>query len=205
MSARPGPRMPWAGADAGKEWHDGRWCSHVMDSATLEQYRRNKDEYFGSNHHSPLDPADRDDFRGLRYFAPNPDLVFTTRLIAGDDAEVVIATSDGAERSYRRAGSVALEISGRDVVLTLYDAGHPGYFVPFRDTTSGNLTYAAGRYLDVQRSADDGTITIDFNLAYNPFCAYRDDFSCALPPVDNWLNVAIEAGEQTYLRSRAER
>lgn len=172
-------------------------CSMCMDAATLELFRRNKDEFFKTSPHSPLDPADQPGFSGLRYFPANPDLVFTVDLFPGDNTEVTIATSDGIERTYRRAGEVNLVIGGRDVRLTLFDTGHPGYFLPFRDATSGNQTYGAGRYLDLH-SSDDTTVTVDFNLAYNPYCAYRSDFSCALPPADNWLTVPIEAGELAY-------
>ncbi len=99
--------------------------------------------------------------------------------------------------SARIAGpSVAhFEVDGEPVSLALYDTGHPGYFLPFRDRTSGSETYGAGRYLDIEPS-DDGTATIDFNEAYNPFCAYNDAYACPLPPPENWLQVRIEAGER---------
>lgn len=84
-------------------------------------------------------------------------------------------------------------------MLTLYSTGHSGYFVPFRDKTSGRETYGAGRYLDIETS-QNGAVTIDFNQAYNPYCAYNDAYSCPLPPVENWLSVPIEAGELDYQR-----
>ena len=71
--------------------------------------------------------------------------------------------------------------------------GH-GYFLPFRDATSGKETYGAGRYLDVPRG-ENGQVVVDFNYAYSPYCAYGDAYSCALPPRENWLTVPIEAGE----------
>ncbi|MBT8206662.1 MAG: DUF1684 domain-containing protein, partial [Acidimicrobiia bacterium] len=82
--------------------------------------------------------------------------------------------------------------------VTLYDTGAHGYFVPFRDATSGKESYGAGRYLDVHPN-EDGTVTLDFNYAYNPYCAYDEAFSCPLPPIENWLEVPIAAGE-TYER-----
>jgi len=170
-----------------------------MEDATLREYRRNRDEFLRSSPNSPLDPRDQRGFEGLAYFAPNPDLVFEVGITPGDNAAVAIATSDGAERVYRRAGSVEIEVDGTSVRLTLFDTGHPGYFLPFRDATSGTTSYGAGRYLDV-READNGTVTIDFNLAYSPFCAYSDAYSCALPPHENWLDVAILAGEATFER-----
>ena len=174
-----------------------------MDAATIEQYRRNKDEFFATSDHSPLEPDDQHRFTGLRYFPPNPELVFTASFTPGDNTDVTVATSDGADRPYRRAGTVELPMGDRVVRLTLFDTGHPGYFLPFRDATSGDQTYGAGRYLDLQPS-DDATVTIDFNLAYNPFCAYRTDYSCALPPSENWLSVPIEAGELVYIATAAD-
>ncbi len=165
----------------------------------LDQYRRNRDEFFRSSDHSPLDDVDRSRFLGLRYFPPNPDLVFTAALNPSDNEPVPVATSDGDERAYRRVGTIDLALADTTATLTLFDAGHRRYFLPFRDATSGRETYGAGRYLDVHPSPDN-VLTIDFNLAYNPFCAYRSDYSCALPPVENWLTVSIEAGELEYIR-----
>ena len=91
------------------------------------------------------------------------------------------------------------DVEAQEVSLVLYDTGHPGYFVPYRDATSGDETYGAGRYLDIDPNPD-GTVTIDFNLAYNPLCAYSDAFSCPLPPVENWLAVPIRAGERDFTK-----
>ena len=98
-----------------------------------------------------------------------------------------------------RAGIVRFNVAGEEVSLVLYDTGHPGYFVPFRDKTSGTDTYGAGRYLDIDPNSD-GTVTLDFNMAYNPLCAYNDAYSCPLPPVENWLTVAVEAGERDFVK-----
>lgn len=151
----------------------------------------------GRSEHSPLDHAARHGFEGLEYYEPNEDLVFSLPVAEGDHSRVRVQTSDGQERVYERAGTVTFRVGAQDVTLTLYSTGHPGYFVPFRDATSGKDTYGAGRYLDVEPKAD-GTVTIDFNYAYNPFCAYNDAFSCPLPPVENWLPVPIEAGELSW-------
>jgi uncharacterized protein (DUF1684 family) len=163
----------------------------------LSDYRANKDEFFATNPNSPLPPDLRAGFSGLEYFPTDPGLVFTVPIVPGDGAPVTIATSDGAERTYHRAGKVHMVIAGEPVELALFDTGHPGYFLPFRDGTSGRESYGAGRYLDLHPNAD-GTVTIDFNFAYNPFCAYTDRFSCALPPHENWLTVPIRAGEMAF-------
>ena len=82
--------------------------------------------------------------------------------------------------------------------MTLYTTeGSHGFFLPFRDATSGSETYGAGRYLDIDPD-EDGTVTIDFNMAYNPFCVYSEAYSCPLPPTENWLDVPITAGEKDF-------
>lgn len=169
-----------------------------MDTAQLLDHRAEKDRIF-SGHHSPLEPSDRGSFSGLAYYEPNPELVFTVEVEPVERTRISVQTSDGAERVHERAGRVRFEADGQEATLVLYDTGHPGYFVPFRDKTSGVETYGAGRYLDIDPNPD-GTVTIDFNLAYNPLCAYSDTFSCPLPPVENWLSVPIEAGERSYVR-----
>lgn len=168
-----------------------------MDANTLAAYRANKDDYLRTNHHSPIPYEYRNAFTSLPYYDWNPDLLFTVELAPADGAAIKIATSDGAERIYRRAARVTLPIGGAEQTLTLYDTGHPGLFLPFRDATSGKETYGGGRYLDLDPN-EDGTVTIDFNLAYSPYCAYNDGYSCALPPTENWMQVPIEAGEKNW-------
>jgi uncharacterized protein (DUF1684 family) len=70
-------------------------------------------------------------------------------------------------------------------------------FLPMRDATSGQETYGAGRYLEPELIAQ-GTVDVDFNYLYNPFCAYNPGYSCPLPPTENWLKVPIRAGEKNY-------
>ncbi len=168
-----------------------------MDANTLDAYRANKDDYLRTNAHSPIPYEYRGAFDGLAYYTWNPELVFKTTLTGADGAETLVATSDGEQRTYRRAATVSLTIAGEPQTLTLYDTGHPGLFLPFRDATSGRETYGGGRYLDLQPD-DDGNVVIDFNLAYSPYCAYDDGYSCALPPAENWLSVPIAAGEKVW-------
>lgn len=164
----------------------------VGEVPDYEAIRAEKDGFFGSSRQSPI--PNRRGFSGLAYFAPDSDLVFRAVVEPGDGAPVEVATSDGQVRVYHRAGSIVVVPDQTEVTLTLYRTpGHPGYFLPFRDGTSGAETYGAGRYLDL----DEGeTVTVDFNLAYHPYCAYSDRYSCALPPAENWLDVPIRAGER---------
>lgn len=167
-----------------------------MDFEELIEYRRQKDEFFRTGHDTPLGHGNHTDFPGLDYFEPDPDLVFTVPVVPGDGREVRVPTSDDREKVYTDFGRIVLEIEGEPIELTVFDTPH-GLFIPFRDATSGHTTYGAGRYLDLDPNPD-GTLTIDFNLAYNPSCVYSDGWSCPIPPASNWLQVPIEAGEKDY-------
>ena len=114
-----------------------------------------------------------------------------------DGEEISIQTSDGQQRVYRRDARVSFEVDGESVTLAMYNTGQPGFFIPFRDSTSGKTSYGAGRYLDIEANGD-GSVTLDFNLAYNPYCAYNDSYSCPMPPHENWLTIPIEAGEKDW-------
>jgi hypothetical protein len=116
-----------------------------MDTVALLEVRQAKDHFFATADESPLGHEHRHDFDGLSYYGPNPDLVFRLPVEEGDQAEVKVGTSDGAERTYRRAGRVRFEVNGESVSLSLFSTGHPGWFLPFRDSTSGRETYGAGR------------------------------------------------------------
>ncbi len=172
----------------------------------LEEFRRAKDEFFRQDPRSPLTPDQRAAFGGLAYFAPNPDLVVEAPLVGDVDLEeeIRIPTTTGGEQVYRRAGSVHFRVEGRPARLTLFRSeGAHELFLPFRDATSGKETYAAGRYLDVEPPGKGGRVVVDFNYAYNPYCAYNGHWSCPLPPPENWLQVAIRAGERDFPGPRA--
>jgi uncharacterized protein len=169
-----------------------------MDAHELEAFRREKDQVFGGHPQSPIPPEHRAHFRGLSYYPPNPALVFDLPLDPADGSEVVIPTSDGSERRYRRAATVRFTVEEQPAELVLLTSeDQHGFFLPFRDATSGKDTYGAGRYLEVE-APSDGRVHIDFNLAYNPYCAYNPAYSCPLPPPENWLQVPIYAGEGAY-------
>lgn len=164
----------------------------------LELLRKEKDEFFSDHPQSPIPHEDQHGFDGLSYFDENAVLDMELPLTPGDESEVIVGTSDGAQRVYQRAGTAEFELEGEAVTVTLLSTvGHPGFFVPFRDATSGKESYGAGRYLDLEYAVD-GMVKIDFNLAYNPYCAYNDAYSCPLPPYENWLTVPIPAGERDY-------
>jgi uncharacterized protein (DUF1684 family) len=167
-----------------------------MNTSDLIRDRNDKDEFFKLSPHSPIPGQKQGSFGGLAYFDPNPDLVFTVRPGPVEPSPVTIQTTTGDSRTYHRVATAAIVVEDADVTLALYSTGNDGLFLPFRDATSGKETYGAGRYLDIDPNVD-GTITIDFNYAYAPFCAYSAQYSCALPPPENWMTVAVEAGERS--------
>jgi uncharacterized protein (DUF1684 family) len=165
----------------------------------LERFRRAKDEFFRDDPRSPLTDEQRRTFAGLAYFPENPDLVIEAELDTDvDPTPIEMETTTGGTQVYRRAGVVRFEVDGEPAEVTLYasDEAHD-LFVPFRDATSGTESYGAGRYLEVD-PPHDGRVRLDFNLAYNPYCAYSPEWSCPLPPGENWLTVPIRAGELSF-------
>jgi uncharacterized protein len=164
-------------------------------------YRREKDAAFRNEADSPIPSAERHVFRGLRYYDPDPAYYVPTRLVPpADPTEVTMPTSDGDERVYEVAGTFEFGVAGNKGMLTVYrqDATDTSLFIPFKDTTAPKETYGAGRYLDLPWRPANSILFLDFNLAYNPYCAYNDDFSCPFPPRENWLSFPIRAGEKNY-------
>jgi uncharacterized protein len=167
----------------------------------LSGYRQRRDHFFGHHPHSPLTDEQRSRFTGLDYFPEREDLAMRLPLDESRDSvgqDVEIETTDGLVKPFVRAGHVRFEVDGEPVTLTVFrDGDHGSLFIPFRDASAGTETYEVGRYLEPQ-SRPDGTLDIDFNYAYNPFCAYGEGWSCPIPPEENHLNVTIPAGERAF-------
>jgi uncharacterized protein len=166
----------------------------------LREFRQQKDAFFRSAQ-SPLSASERADFQGLQHFPENAELRFSLPLERDPAREAILmGTSTGSERVYERVGWVSFTVDGVMVRLALYaaegDEQPVEAFVPFRDATSGKETYGSGRYVEAELSGD--TVMLDFNLAYNPYCAYADRWSCPIPPKENWLEVPIRAGELAF-------
>ncbi|WP_336327991.1 DUF1684 domain-containing protein [Halovenus sp. HT40] len=168
---------------------------------TLRENRAEKDDFFAEHPQSPIPPEKRDGFDGLAYFDPDPAYrVEATVTVLDDPEEIDFETSDGRTITYRRPFRFSFEIDGDSYELSGYrqEPTDP-IFVPFRDKTTGQQSYKDGRYMELEPEetlSDGTTIEIDFNLAYSPFCAYSETFSCPLPPEENWLETTIPAGER---------
>lgn len=187
------------------------WRRRVGDAyrlPSLEAWRAARDRLLRDHPQSPIPPAERASFGGLRWFPVDPTYRVAARLVPADGALVEIETGgdDGVIR-YRRTGSLQFRLHEEDCSLTvLAMIGYGGgLFVPFRDSTSGTETYGGGRYLvDTVKNTDAGCleitagspdVVIDFNYAYHPSCVYSPRWACPLAPAENWLPIPIRAGE----------
>ncbi len=141
-------------------------------------------------------------FHGLNWYPPNPDLRLTATITPAARDTVIMPTSAGLEKSYIRHSTLRFTVDGFDQTLTLFaPASDPDAygFIPFTDAGAGEATYGGGRYIDLDLPADGQTeLTLDFNDAYNPLCAYVPHYNCPIPPPENALDIAIEAGEMIY-------
>lgn len=164
-------------------------------------YRKEKDAAFRNEADSPIPSHVRHAFGGLRYFPPEKAYYVPTKLVPPTNKRVVkVQTSDGDERDYIVAGRFEFQIGSENGALTAFrqDEDDTDLFVPFKDTTAPKETYGAGRYIDLPGIPPNALIFLDFNYAYNPYCAYNDEFSCPFPPQENWLKFPIRAGERNY-------
>jgi uncharacterized protein (DUF1684 family) len=168
---------------------------NVMTEIT--QFRAAKDAFFANDHHSPLTAAQKQGFQGLDYYPENSDLRIEVSLEAFDEAKTIqIQTSTGDIQVYTRLGVIQFDVEGELAELTVFENEH-GFFLPFVDSMANVETYGAGRYLE-PIELPNGKYLVDFNLAYNPYCAYNEAWSCPLTPWENRLKVPIRAGEKIF-------
>jgi uncharacterized protein (DUF1684 family) len=169
----------------------------------LEQFRAEKDHFFKTHPQSPLTPEQQREFRGLSYFPESPELRLEVDVEPFPERETIeMQTSTGDVQAYQRFGRFQMAVEGHEAALTIYVSAH-GYFLPFVDVLAGKETYGAGRYLEPE-PLGGYKFLIDFNLAYNPYCAYNENFSCPLTPFENRLKVPIRAGEKLFSTAEHE-
>ncbi|MFD2569715.1 DUF1684 domain-containing protein [Spirosoma soli] len=158
--------------------------------------RKKKNEFFRTSAESPI--TDKANFKGLIYFAPDPAYRVVARLepFADKTQKLVVRMSDGSEEVYDKYAHAVFSLNGeacRLLVVKLQDT----YSVLFRDATSNKETYGGGRYLELDPAKlTDNHAVVDFNAAYNPYCAYNPTYACPIPPAENTLPIAIRAGER---------
>lgn len=172
--------------------------------AEVEQSRKEKDDYMKNDPNSPFNFKGKVEFHPLKYFEINPDFVFKSRLFEYPTKDTIsVFGTKGEERKAIRYGFVSFEYEKKSYRLNVYKgstkSGNEYFSIWFTDKTTGEKSYGVGRYLDFELSqVTDFIYTIDFNLAYNPYCAYSAEYTCAIPTKEDYVDLEIEAGEKKY-------
>ncbi len=155
---------------------------------------------------SPLKAKDLKTFKGLDFFKFDESYVVTATLELTPDTKFSTMKTTTTRLTQKRVfGILTFKIKGKDLKLNVYQdkalmqkEEYKDYlFLPFLDDTNGEQSYGGGRYIDL-RIPEGNTMVIDFNTAYNPYCAYNDKFSCPIVPRENYLDMAIEAGVKAF-------
>ena len=194
------------------------WTQSIYGINDVEAFREGRDKEFRNQAKSPLLNTDFSKFKGLSYFENDE----SYRLEAiykstPDESYFMMPTTSGKSVKYRKVGELTFEWDDKRHVLGAYQSEKTfvdedwntrfgrTLFIPFRDLTNGRSTYGGGRYISmiIPESSD---AVLDFNLAYNPSCAYGSaEYSCPIPPRSNKLRVLIEAGEKTFAYTKSSR
>ncbi len=171
----------------------------------LEEHREKYISDFLTDEHSPLT---KKDIKHLDFYAIDSMYAVTGMITLTPDAiPFDMATSLGIIKRYVQYGTISFQLHDSTFILSIYqsmklreqDEYKDYLFVPFNDNTNNNETYGGGRYMDFRMGEiADGKLLVDFNKAYNPYCAYSGGYACPVPPAENKLNTNIKAGEKQY-------
>lgn len=173
---------------------------------TSQEFQDNLNKDYSSKIKSPLTEEDLKTFKSLDFYPINQKLIVEAKFIRTKKEKVFkMKTSTSRLPEYKKYGELHFTIDGVDCKLNVYQnidlIKKPGFedylFLPFSDLTSGKETYIGGRYVDL-RIQKGKLWKIDFNKAYNPYCAYNYEYSCPIVPLENDLNVAILAGVKKF-------
>ncbi|PKL82282.1 MAG: hypothetical protein CVV24_10915 [Ignavibacteriae bacterium HGW-Ignavibacteriae-3] len=170
----------------------------------IEKYRSAKNLEMKNDPYSPFNKKTKVQFHDLKYFDPDPEFVFTSKLTEyNPKEEITVYGTKGEPRSAVRYGYLNFVYKNQSIKLNVYKsssgAGGIYYSIWFTDKTTNNETYGVGRYLEFEKSDDPENIyKIDFNLAFNPYCAYSPDYSCAIPTKEDFIPIEIRAGEKKF-------
>lgn len=178
---------------------------------SVQAWRKNYREAFLKEERSPLGKSD---LKHLRFYAPDPAWVLWGNFEPlQDTVGFEMETHSGVKKHYYRYGNLRFEREGKAFSLTLYRSRKlmqmPGHeddlFLPFFDETNYSETYGGGRYIDLKTGdVQGGVIRVDFNLAYNPYCAFKGGYACPVPPAENRLSFPVRAGERLFARAPKE-
>lgn len=169
----------------------------------IAKERAEKSDFLKSGAGSPFATL-TENFEDPNYFKPDLKYRINASLLPIKDKNVIVLpTSDGKDQKYLEYAHATFTVDGTECTLLILEVMEMGpqrgkLFLAFADDTSGKETYGGGRYLDVKKVPAATSVVLDFNNAYNPYCAYNNSYSCPFPPSENVLKVAIRAGEMSY-------
>lgn len=176
------------------------------DEASVLAFRKKINGEFASAEHSPLKEKDIKTFKSLDFFPVNMKYCVTARFEKTTKEKPFTMPTTGKRKPlYVKYGELFFTLDGKSFTLSVYrnlelaklDEFKKHLFLPFTDLTSGVESYGGGRYIDLE-IPDGKTVTIDFNKAYNPYCAYNEGYSCPIPPRENDLKTEIKAGVKAF-------
>lgn len=172
--------------------------------AGIEKHRMEYNDFMKNSPNSPFNFKGKVEFHDLKYFEIDPHFVFKSRLYEYTPKDTVtIFGTKGEPRKTVRFGYVLFNYNNKEYKINVYEgqtkSGDSYYSIWFTDKTTNNESYGVGRYIDFEKQADTNYIyTVDFNLAYNPYCSYSSDYSCAIPTKEDFIPIEIRAGEKKF-------
>jgi len=172
--------------------------------ARIEKERENKNEWMKNDESSPFNRKGKIEFHNLNYFDVDPDFIFKSKLYpySPKDTVTVLGTK-GDKRKMVRYGYFLISYDGKEYKINFYEGSTKGgdkyYTISFTDKTTNNETYGVGRYIEMDLNGDPEHIyNVDFNLAFSPYCSYSPNYTCAIPLKEDYIPIAIRAGEKKY-------
>jgi uncharacterized protein (DUF1684 family) len=174
--------------------------------AASEIYQKQLNEEFLNPKESPLAPQDLKKFKVLDFYAIDTDFCVEAKLVrTPNEKPFKMATTTSRTAPHVKYGEVYFTLQGKEYKLDVFqnldlikeEKYKDLLFLPFTDLSSGQGSYAGGRYIDLKQTTAQ-TITIDFNTAYNPYCAYNPKYSCPIPPSQNYIDIQVKAGVKKY-------
>jgi uncharacterized protein len=169
---------------------------------TIQVFQKELNSFYRDSIESPLGKDLAFKFKGHEFYPADVKYCVKARLKrTPGEAPFKMATTKSITKDYVKYGEITFTVKGKKLKLNVYQSldlmkteKYKNYlFLPFKDLTSGNGSYGGGRYIDLL-TTDSDTILVDFNKAYNPYCAYSDQYYCPIPPKENFLDVEIKAG-----------
>ena len=185
----------------------------LMGQSFKKEIREHRKRYKNEFLTEERSPIKKDDLKYLRFYKADESFKVKAAFRRTPSSQPFdMATYSGKTKNYIQYGEIIFSLEGKEIKMSIYqgiDLGKiPAYkdylFLPFKDGTSGTETYGGGRYIDLNiNDIQNDTVIVDFNKAYNPYCAYSSGFSCPIPPRENHLSLHIKAGEKNFAKEGA--